>query len=699
MSRNMEWTSRLWGKRIAGLLILFAAWAAVSGCTSESQSNKPIPKAEQGVMDLKAWSWNKDGIIPLNGQWRFEWFNASDAGGKAPGAVKSTLEVPGTWGDLKMEDGTALQDQGYGVYRLTIIHRIQNEMLAIRIPNIATAYVLSIDGTIVMSRGQAAANEEEAIPFQLPATVHFAAAGTETELTLAVANYDHRDGGIRTEIVLGNSERIQKLQVRHAAQELIVLGCLIMIGFYHLGLFILRRKEVANMMFAMLCFFVGLRMGLIGEGFLVQWIGVMDWELAIRLEYIAFVLAGWSGFAFFQTLYPHEIKHAWFKLSSWIAAVLTLSVLFVKPLLFTSWIWAFQVYILFFSIIVLAGLVLSALRRREGARLALIGVAGLVLTIVNDMLFYNGWWRSVDLLPFGLLFLILMNSFIISLRFSLTYDRAERMSLELTEWNNSLEQRIADRTDELQFSYQTLEQAKVDLERLEQSRLQLVSNISHDLRTPITLLQGYLEALRDKVISEPAQRDNTIRLMLTKVEGLNSLIQDLFDLSVLEARKVELSLERVPLLSWKDRITEQYGLEMLSRGISFDCSLMTEAAFGAAVTIDTRRMDRVFANLLYNALKFTPSGGTIRIEMRTDPDQPMAEVLVIDSGVGIDPDDLPHIFDRYFKKEKSRNPSSAGSGLGLAISKEIVEMHGGNISAYNAPEGGSVFRIGLPLTD
>lgn len=171
-------------------------------------------------------------------------------------------------------------------------------MLAIRIPNIATSYVLSIDGTAVMSRGRVSTNEEDAIPFQLPATVHFAAKGTETEITLVVANYDHRDGGIRTEIVLGNSDHIQKLQVRHAAQELIVLGCLIMIGFYHLGLFILRRKEVANMMFALLCLFVALRMGLIGEGFLVQWIGVMDWESAIRLEYMAFVLAGWSGFAF-----------------------------------------------------------------------------------------------------------------------------------------------------------------------------------------------------------------------------------------------------------------------------------------------------------------------------------------------------------------------------------------------------------------
>jgi signal transduction histidine kinase len=518
-------------------------------------------------------------------------------------------------------------------------------------------------------------------------------------LELIVANYDHRDGGIRTEIVIGNAEHIQKLQTRHAAQELIILGCLIMIGFYHLGLYILRRKEVANVMFALLCLFVGLRMGLIGEGFVVQWIDAMSWEFAIRLEYIAFLMAGWAGFAFFQSMYPLEIKRVWYKLSSSIAAVLILCVLMLKPLSFTSSLVAFQVYILLFSVRVLVGLVQSAHRKREGARLALIGVAGLVLTIVNDMLFYNGWWQSIDLLPFGLLFLIVMNSFIISLRFSLTYERAEQMSIELTEWNNSLEQKIEQRTEELQRSYLTLEEAKIELERMEKSRTQLVSNISHDLRTPITLLQGYLEALRDDVISDPAQRDNTIRLMLSKVEGLNSLIQDLFDLSVLEARRVELSLEDIPLAGWKERLTEQYGMEMESKGIVFSCAVAAEEeSLGASVTIDVRRMDRVFANLLYNALRYTPNGGTIRITLSADSEHSYVEVLVEDSGAGIEPGDLPHIFDRFYKKDKSRHSSSGGSGLGLSIAKEIVELHGGLISAYNPPEGGSAFRILLPMT-
>jgi signal transduction histidine kinase len=183
--------------------------------------------------------------------------------------------------------------------------------------------------------------------------------------------------------------------------------------------------------------------------------------------------------------------------------------------------------------------------------------------------------------------------------------------------------------------------------------------------------------------------------MLSKVEGLNSLIQDLFELSVLEARRVDLALEKLPLLSWKDRIMEQYGLEMESRGIAFDCSLATESTFAAAVTVDIRRMDRVIANLLYNAIKYTPSGGSIRITMSGNAST--IEVLVADSGSGIEPDDLPYLFDRYFKNEKSRSSASSGSGLGLAISKEIVEMHGGQISALNPPEGGGVFRIVLPL--
>ncbi|MFC4598017.1 ATP-binding protein [Cohnella hongkongensis] len=691
-SRKTKKPARRWPTYAAALAVIALLLAAAGSCASHSRTGKPAPVASGGVIDLTEWRWDEQGTVPLDGEWSFRWLER----GEGSSYRDTTMTVPGTWGANDTGDGDRLDDIGYGIYRLTILHRVQNEILALRLPNISTSYELYVGDKLLKSRGRPDVNAELTIPRQVPTTVHFETQGARTELKLVVANYDHRYGGVRWSIVMGTSEQIQRLQLQHAAQELIIMGCLLMIGFYHLGLYVLRRKETANIMFALLCLCVGFRMGLIGEGFIPRWLSGMSWESAIRLEYVAFVLAAWAGFSFFRMMYPQEIKRLWFKLASVVGAALLVVALVTPTLWFTSSLIVNQIYVLLLSARVLVGLVLAAHRKREGAVLALIGTAGLVVAIVNDILFYNGWSESIDLLPLGLLFLVFMNSFIIWLRFSLTYDRAERMSAQLAEWNSTLEERIEERTEELKRSYATVEEARSELERMESSRTRLVSNISHDLRTPITLLRGYLEALRDNVISEPEQRDKTIRSMLAKVEGLNSLIQNLFDLSMLEARKLELARQNIPLAHWKDRITEQYGLEMQSKGIVFRCELERESDAEAIVSADIRQMDRVFANLLYNAIRFTPEGGTIVLSMRTKPESGEVEIRVADSGPGIDPCDLPHIFDRYYRKDGPRSSGSGGSGLGLAITKEIVELHGGRIDVRNSDSGGCVFRIALP---
>jgi signal transduction histidine kinase len=439
-------------------------------------------------------------------------------------------------------------------------------------------------------------------------------------------------------------------------------------------------------------------MGLVGEGFLVHWLPLVDWETGTRAEYIAFVLSGWSGLAYYDRIYPGTIRRWWVTATGILAGVICAAALVFPTRLFTSWLLGYQAYLLSICVIIFAVLVLSGYRRKEGARLALVGVAGTVLTVINDMLFYNGWWQSVDLVPFGLLFLVIMNSFILALRSARTFDRAEQLTGELKQWNDKLEERIAIRTEELRRTNETLEEAKSRLERVEMSRRQLVSNISHDLRTPITLLQGYLEALRDGVITGEEHRDSTIRLMLGKVEGLNGLIHDLFELSMLEARRVELTFADITLEEWTQRLDEEYRQDLKEKGITFICRIGKSADSGLVVPIDFRRMDRVFTNLLYNAVRYTPDGGLIQITLGRTENGAMAEILVEDSGSGIDPDDLPHIFDRFYKKDKSRHSSSGGSGLGLAISREIVELHGGTIEAYNRPEGGGAFRLHLPLT-
>lgn len=679
------------------LFVLFALLLVLSGCKASDKSPE-TPEAKQGVLDLTDWNWEHDGPLPLNGEWKFEWLGGGDKAG-VPERLATTIRVPGIWGTTITGDGDKLPDRGHAVYRLRINHAPTERQLAIRVPNIMTAYALYVDGELFASRGVPGQDARSTVPYQVPATVFFNATGASTELELHVSNFDHRRGGIRTTFILGQDDQIQKMSFRHEAQEMIVFGCLIMISIYHFGLYALRRQEIANLLFALLCLFVALRMGAIGEGMFVQWIPGFTWTLAIRTEYIAFAVSGWAGYGYFHRMYPKEVKRIGYLIARWVALALVLFTVVAPPYVFSSYLVAYQLYVLLFGFAAFVSILLSGIRRREGAKLTLLGISGMLLSIVNDVMFYNGFRQSIDLVPFGLLFLIIMNSFIISFRFSQTYERAEQMSAELKDWNNSLELKIAERTEELQRSYATVEHAKSELERMEHSRRQLVSNISHDLRTPITLLQGYLEALRDRVISDEEQRNATIRLMLTKVEGLNSLIQDLFEISVLEARKVELIPERLALAHWRENLLEQYGLEMEQRGIRFDCRLDNPAIGILMVSIDLQRMNRVFANLIYNAVRYTPKGGSIEIAIAADDPHHRVKMVISDSGDGINPDDLPHIFDRFYKNDKFRHSQSGGSGLGLAIVKEIVELHGGTIRAYNGQSGGCTFEIALPLAN
>ncbi len=679
-----------------GRTYLIPLWIAViglgllTGC-APSESNS-LPRAEDGVLDLRDRPFEANGVLPLEGEWAFEWHGDGQAS-----PVRSKLKVPRTWGGAELGDDVKLSDQGRGVYKLTILHEPEKAMLAVRLPNISTSYDFYVDGERVLSRGKPGAEAGSARPYQLPATVYFDGGRDRTELVLDVSNFDHRRGGIRTELIMGTAEQIQKLEFNQQAQEMIVFGCLIMIGLYHMGLYVLRRKESTNLFFALLCLFVACRMGVIGEGMFFRWLPELTWTAGTRLEYTSFALSALFGFAYYQRMYPNEIARGWLLASRIGGAALLLACWLLPVLHVSSHIAFYQAYVLILSARTLAGLMVAWYRKREGARLALIGVAGLVATIVNDIFFYNGWWRSYDLVSFGLLFLILLNSFAISLRFSRTFVRAEQMSAELKEWNLRLEERIAERTEELRRSYAELEESKIGLERMEQSRRQLVSNISHDLRTPMTLIQGYLEALRDGVISDPKQRDSTIRSMLTKVEGLNGLIQDLFELSMLEARRAPMTYETVRLPDWLRRLTDEYEPELKEKGIEFVGLGEGEDFARGIVRIDEHRMDRVFANLIYNAVKYTPKGGRIALSFSVDAGRRTVQAKVSDTGSGIHPDDLPYIFERFFKNDKSRHSSSGGSGLGLSIAKEIVEMHDGRLAAENGEKGGSVFIITLPL--
>ncbi|MBP3952508.1 ATP-binding sensor histidine kinase [Bacillus suaedae] len=265
------------------------------------------------------------------------------------------------------------------------------------------------------------------------------------------------------------------------------------------------------------------------------------------------------------------------------------------------------------------------------------------------------------------------------------------ISIENAELYGKLEEKVKERTQEIEQVNQHLEQANKELERAEKQRSHLLSNISHDLRTPIASVKGYIEAILDGVVETEEQKTDFLKKSIDRVDGLNSMINDLFELARLESGQIHFSFDIIPIDRLIKRLKEQLEYDVKRKGLFF--TLMIEEINSRdypMVQVDVKRISQVFSNIISNAIRHTESGG-ISVSLRFDKSLENAIISITDSGEGISKDQLPSIFDRYFTK--SRN----GNGLGLAICREIILLHEGEIWAESKLGDGSTFCIQLPV--
>jgi signal transduction histidine kinase len=229
---------------------------------------------------------------------------------------------------------------------------------------------------------------------------------------------------------------------------------------------------------------------------------------------------------------------------------------------------------------------------------------------------------------------------------------------------------------------------KTDIERRE-----LIASVSHDLRTPLATLRGYLETLllKDDVLSM-AERHNYLEIAVRQSERLSVLINELFELTKLEAGDTHLNSEPFQLAELAQDVVQKFELAARKRDIELIAHIARAVPF---VGGDIALIERVLENLIENALRHTAAGG--KIEVTVHPQREYIQVRVRDTGSGIPEKDLPHVFDRFYRVDKSRNESSGGAGLGLAIAKRVVELHGGTIEVSSAPGRGACFSFTLPV--
>ena len=242
--------------------------------------------------------------------------------------------------------------------------------------------------------------------------------------------------------------------------------------------------------------------------------------------------------------------------------------------------------------------------------------------------------------------------------------------------------------DELGELAAAFNQMSSDLDRLNLSRRQMTSDIAHDLRSPLTVIGGYVESMRDGVLKPTPERLETIH---AEVQHLQRLVEDLRTLSQADAGELTLNREPVAPRSLLDRMLKSYGHLAAQKKVSLE--VQGEPGL-PEIRLDPDRMTQVFGNLITNSLRYTPEAG--RIVLAAGQIGNMLEFSVQDNGQGIPAEALPHIFDRFYRADPARAQGSE-SGLGLAIARSIVEAHGGTISAESQVGKGTTVRISLPV--
>jgi signal transduction histidine kinase len=219
----------------------------------------------------------------------------------------------------------------------------------------------------------------------------------------------------------------------------------------------------------------------------------------------------------------------------------------------------------------------------------------------------------------------------------------------------------------------------------------LVAWAGHDLQTPLASIRAILEAVADGVVEDPATLQRYLQTAQRNIRDLSHLIDDLFEVAHLQAGSFRLHLETSSLNDLISDTVEGFSGEITDRGIHLEGRV---APGVDPVLLDPARIGRVLGNLLANAIRHTPDGGQIAIEATGGPAE--VRISVRDNGEGIAQEDLPHVFESFYRGEKSRGRASGGSGLGLAIARGFVEAHGGVITAESPPGQGCTVWFTLP---
>ena len=409
--------------------------------------DRTAPEIVNGVLDLSAWDFDKDGPVELSGKWEFYW-NAhlmpGDFTDEKPLAMSGVIKVPGTWNGFEV-NGEKISAEGYATYRLRILLGDARPRLAFKFLDMAVAYSVYVNGEKLMSAGRPGKTFESTNPQFDPQVVNFQPASKRLELIIQVSNFHHRKGGAWEPILLGLAEDMRQIRQSALNVNFFLFGGILIMGIYHIGLFILRKEEKSTLFFGIFCFLIAARSLVTGERYLIHIFPDFNWEVHTKIAYLTFY-AGVPVFAVYaKNIFPKEISRYAVYAISIAGAIFSAIVLFTPARIYTYTAPLFQIFTIAVAGYGLFCLIPAIRHKRQGSLIYLSGFVILFLTLVNDILYANLLVTTGYLLPFGLFGFILCQACLLSLLFSKAFITIESQHQSLQEINSAYEKEILER--------------------------------------------------------------------------------------------------------------------------------------------------------------------------------------------------------------------------------------------------------------
>ncbi|RLD69127.1 MAG: hypothetical protein DRI95_00950 [Bacteroidetes bacterium] len=664
-------------KSILITILLLITLTGISSCNSNTPIE--IPHSAKGILDLRNWDFVKDGNIKLNGQWEFYWqrlYKPSDFQ-KELVEKPEYIKVPKLWSN-QQQDSKKYPLYGYATYRLKVLLNDDKQLINLYSKTaIYSSSQIFINGVDVGGNGKVSYKKETGSASYNLLIKPFQVKSDELEIIIHVSNFEkNRSGGFIFELQLGEVNHIAKLEKKNLIINLLIIGGILIVIIYHFALFMMRPFKRSNLYLALFnLFIVSYFSSLYGLQYFIP-----NFQFIRDIRILGWFMAVPTFMLLIKSIFPKEINNHLPKLAVIIGIGSYLAFLF--DIEYTLDFYKGVTIVSELYIIVIA--ILAAIRNKENAYIFLFSITFVAISGINDSLLHFGLIKSVNLAQFGIFMFLLIQSFILSSRFSTAYKKNVKMSNELAYVNKNLENLVLERTKKI-------EDQNVQLEKLNATKDRFFSIISHDLRGPVCNLASSLGLITES-FNELDEK--------TKFELLSSLKSS--------SDKTYHLLEN--LLIWSriqgDSIRFEPGNLLLNQMVTENIELLQANADQKQIKIsvqipedleiyaDNYMIDTVIRNLLGNAIKFTGNNG--KIDISAESNENKVEIVISDTGIGIKEKDREKLFRIEHNFQLIGTNGEKGSGLGLILCKEFIDKHNGEILVESILGKGSTFKLFLP---